>query len=1118
MDERSQPSFSSTDTTNSTSNNQSQQQQQYPTQTHTHNKDDSPVLPSGSHFPAQAGEGGEFIPSASLNFAAPTSTNPNNFGLGVSNTQSADTTNANTNISSDVSTGSTLSPLPSSLPLSSSPSLPHLLGHRIVNAQQIGQSNSPQIPPAPVHGTIPLPHVEDCDHNSDGRSSAFSDRRQFHQYQPGIPHHSHGQGLAPGSAIELADLTIREDNASGNGQQQALGVSHSQSQALSSPSEFGITPSSTTSSGFDLSSYTTGTSTVATTPALSCSIRSPSLDIPASSSDPELSVADAHKTPNVYINGLPPHFPEDQLFALASPFGEIRSVRTFTRHVRDSESGYGFVLFETIDAAEKCIISLRRYRNLHPTFSKQIHKIPGTTYAQAAIPPSGSSTCSWDEPGGSINDGAGGSVTDSAGVDASLPLSIDEPTLAALVSPHRISSSRFFQTRLSNPPRIIAFVRLETRPGAEEVIERLHGRMVRGWNDAGSRISVRFADTSEQRELRLQYQRTERSALEGSDGSPVRLTIAQAALLNLRGQDLRPPKAGPVIHAHAGGVAARVPSTGRGFGPSVSMPDFASNSHFGDPLAHGGAESGLEVDYSLAPGRNHSSGMAHGRNRSPLPYRGQQDHTMPSSLAHELGHGPTHIGHVPAPAMDPAMVALLDSLRSSGAPYRSNYPHGSAGGSVEYMQQPQRSMSHQQQHQPRMVHPQYHGALAASQSMSEMPYARPGPAYTRSGYTATEEYIMRAHAESAALAQAQAQHHHQQHVVERRRPAPLDLRRHRGGEEMPHDEPIVANIAMGVRGYRAQASIGRVGQDMMSPPTTASSMGSMMSGGMGSGMTEEDFHASAAAVRSEFRQQLRTLADGAGGERDGVGNRAVQNPARHNSNIHPAHVNARLSREPSAQYQQQPQQVQRPLPLSPLMPSTSNNESSPNLNDLANYQHAAAHLRSTTLPQHRPSAIRDGHQQQHLMHRAKGHFQHSSMSIPPQTLRTPQHANASVMGGNSGIDTGSGGGVIYENDLQQQHHHSINATNNVNPQSNATKGHQYSNIYGDDGSSSSPSLISPSLTYSSQSPSTLSPATPFFGSFNNQSESFDKGGAGMVHGMDQQHQKKPSTTLRSGSR
>jgi hypothetical protein len=51
-----------------------------------------------------------------------------------------------------------------------------------------------------------------------------------------------------------------------------------------------------------------------------------------------------HKTPNVYINGLPPHFPEEQLYALAAPFGPIRSVRTFTRHVKESESGYGFVL------------------------------------------------------------------------------------------------------------------------------------------------------------------------------------------------------------------------------------------------------------------------------------------------------------------------------------------------------------------------------------------------------------------------------------------------------------------------------------------------------------------------------------------------------------------------------------------------------------------------------------------------------------------------------------------------------------------------------------------------------------------------------------------------------
>src|SRR5271154_5642 len=97
--------------------------------------------------------------------------------------------------------------------------------------------------------------------------------------------------------------------------------------------------------------------------------------------------------------------------------------------------------------------------------------------------------------------------------------------LAVLTAPFAIKSSRFFQTKLSHPPRIIAFVRyvyssifiyissfpiklfpflrLETREAAEEIIERLHGRMVRDWDDRGSRISVRFADTSEQRELRV---------------------------------------------------------------------------------------------------------------------------------------------------------------------------------------------------------------------------------------------------------------------------------------------------------------------------------------------------------------------------------------------------------------------------------------------------------------------------------------------------------------------------------------------------------------------------------------------------------------------------------------
>jgi hypothetical protein len=44
------------------------------------------------------------------------------------------------------------------------------------------------------------------------------------------------------------------------------------------------------------------------------------------------------KTPNVYINGLPPHFPEDELFALTAPYGDVRSVRSFTRHIGERSS------------------------------------------------------------------------------------------------------------------------------------------------------------------------------------------------------------------------------------------------------------------------------------------------------------------------------------------------------------------------------------------------------------------------------------------------------------------------------------------------------------------------------------------------------------------------------------------------------------------------------------------------------------------------------------------------------------------------------------------------------------------------------------------------------------
>ncbi|RDX54695.1 hypothetical protein OH76DRAFT_989149 [Lentinus brumalis] len=245
------------------------------------------------------------------------------------------------------------------------------------------------------------------------------------------------------------------------------------------------------------------------------------------------------RPPNVYINGLPPNFPEEDLLAMTRPFGAVLSVRTFTRHVSDKPSGYGFVLFERLSAAEKCIESLRKYRNLHPSFSKQVHKIPGTAYATvpAALTSNTGPADSFKVKMEQLGDQASTNL-----YMEGLPLSITEETLRALVTPYRVMSSRFFHTRLSSPPRIIAFVRLESRTAAEDIVERLHGRLVRGWNDAGCRISVRFADTSEQRELR----RTERHTRE-DEQSPARLTMARAALLNMKGSHYQATDQSPTL-------------------------------------------------------------------------------------------------------------------------------------------------------------------------------------------------------------------------------------------------------------------------------------------------------------------------------------------------------------------------------------------------------------------------------------------------------------------------------------------------------------------------------------------------------------------------------------------
>ncbi|KAF8873765.1 hypothetical protein BD779DRAFT_282096 [Infundibulicybe gibba] len=260
--------------------------------------------------------------------------------------------------------------------------------------------------------------------------------------------------------------------------------------------------------------------------------------------------------------------------------------------------------------------------------------------------------------------------------------------------------------------------------------------MVRGWNDTGSRISVRFADTAEQRELR----RTERSAREGSV-SPARLTIAQAALLNLHGQDFGiKPKSGPALQvpsSHMRRPQAHFPADPHALHYPAS--EFSSNAHIGN--------TGFAVDYSLAPQRMHTP-----------PLIGTQQ-----PYARSAG----------SRTMDPTMAALLNSLRNGAVPFQANNPYAH----VDFLAQ----------HYPAIVS---NRNTRASMGKEAPPHlsdfsSNHQQGLDRGGYTATEEYILRAHANSNA---------------ERRKPPPLDLARRR------RDTATNASIAMGLQGKRTHGA------------------------------------------------------------------------------------------------------------------------------------------------------------------------------------------------------------------------------------------------------------------------------------------------------------------------
>lgn len=383
---------------------------------------------------------------------------------------------------------------------------------------------------------------------------------------------------------------------------------------------------------------------------------------------------------------------------------------------------------------------------------------------------------------------------------------------------------------------------------------------------------------------------------------------------------------------------------------------------------------------------------------------------------------PTYQPYTPLPIVDNR--SMFDSLRHGGIPF-TGY---NASPQVDRRAYPVAHPHAFQQSDPRILgdmnlNVRYPNQMQGMQGQVQQ-------AQAHNGFTPAEELILRGHSSI-----------HQQRPHRNVASDRASLR----APSLTVDPNT--NINVGVRGRHTQASVLSFppSHHVSSPPSHSQTLHSPMAP-IYALPSEEDFHNSPTTSQYDnYQPQQQQFNDG--------NRNATTTTTQHNHNIHPAHVNARLSRDFESQQQQQQQ-------ASPALSYSGQN-----------YNHNQhAHTRSTTLPHRSTTSSASQHQR---------HPQHSSMSIPNSNL-TSRKSIPSIIHTNTSHRHGHSADNVISNSIMR---HNGDKTQNQNP-STSYDSRPYQDISVYDVERTSPSLISPSLTYSPHTPATLSPATPFFGSFD----------------------------------
>ncbi|KAL1919009.1 uncharacterized protein VTP21DRAFT_2390 [Calcarisporiella thermophila] len=187
---------------------------------------------------------------------------------------------------------------------------------------------------------------------------------------------------------------------------------------------------------------------------------------------PIMTQSQAHMT-NIYIRGLPPTTSDDSLQTMCAVYGNITSSKAMIDQQTGVCKGYGFVMYETKEEADRAIEALSQMgfqvSFARDSFSMRLKSLQDHSTTNIYL--------------------------------SNLPLDMDESKLEELLHPYKTTSIKIMRDPVTNVSRGVGFARMVDRQSADAIIQKYSGVTLSG---ASAPLQARFADSAAQKKLKDQ--------------------------------------------------------------------------------------------------------------------------------------------------------------------------------------------------------------------------------------------------------------------------------------------------------------------------------------------------------------------------------------------------------------------------------------------------------------------------------------------------------------------------------------------------------------------------------------------------------------------------------------